>query len=167
MEILQIPAHPALLMSVAHDETITLPLLEKLLIRTINPCVFRNLQSRLDEECDDLDDDDLALHHRVSTIMSCFDAAIKMNVGRDGFTEFLRTPYAMLIGARSVRLYDSDDDGSSYPFVEYELPKDLHRLSDPLYMWSEEDAENLKEFMHARGWHVQGVASRDPLVFVR
>lgn len=165
MEILQIPAHPALLLSVAHNETNTLPLLEDLLIRTINPCMFRKLQTRLEEECEELDPDD-ALRHRVATIMSCFDAAIKMNVGRDGFTEFLRTPYAMLIGARSVRLYDSDD-GSSYPFVEYELPKDLHRLSDPLYMWSEEDAENLKEFMHARGWHVQGVASRDPLVFVR
>ena len=166
MEILQIPAHPALLLSVAHNETNTLPLLEDLLIRTINPCMFRKLQTRLEEECEELDPDD-ALRHRVATIMICFNAAVKMNVDRGILTEFLRTPYDMEIGVRAVRLYDADDDGNSYPFVAYELPEHLQPLADPAYTWSAEDAERMEEFMHARGWCVHGVATGDPTVHVR
>ena len=166
MNLLQIPAHPALLLSCVHNETITLTDLEELLIRTINPCMFRNLQSRLAEETEDLDPDEY-LRHRVTAILRLFNAAVEMNVGQGSLTEFLRTPYDMEIGVRAVRLYDSDDDGNSYPFVAYELPQGLRRLSDPAYTWSAGDAERMEEFMHARGWCVNGVATGDPTVYVR
>lgn len=166
MNLLQIPAHPALLLSCVHNETITLTDLEELLIRTINPCMFRNLQSRLAEETEDLDPDE-CLRHRVTAILRLFNAAVEMNVGQGSLTEFLRTPYDMEIGTRSVVLCDCDDDGSSYEFVSYTLPKDLRPLGDPLYPWTESDAKHMEDFMHARGWYVQGVASRNPLAFVR
>lgn len=166
MEILQIPAHPALLLSAAHNETITITALNQLLMRTINPCMYRNLQARLDEECEDLAPDD-ALRHRVATILLCFNAAVKMNVDRADLTEFLRTPYDMEIGVRAVRLYDAAPDGSSYPFVAYELPEDLQPLGDPAHTWSAEDAKRMKEFMWSRGWWVHGVGTRDPQVHVR
>lgn len=166
MEILQIPAHPALLLSAAHNERITLTALNELLIRTINPCMFRNLQARLDNECEGLDPDD-ALRHRVATILLCFNAAVKMNVGEGSVAEFKAREYGMEIGVRAVRLYDADDDGNSYPFVAYYLPKDLQPLGDPAYTWSAEDAERMEEFMRARGWCVHGVATRNPEVRVR
>lgn len=166
MNLLQIPAHPALLLSCVHNETITLTDLEELLIRTINPCMFRKLQARLDEECEDLDPDD-ALRHRVAAILRHFNAAVDMNVDAGGRADFLRTPYDMEIGTRSVILCDCDDDGYPHEFVSYTLPKHLRPLGDPLYPWTESDAKQLEDFMHARGWCVQGVASRNPLAFVR
>lgn len=166
MEILQIPAHPALLLSVAHNETNTFPLLEDLLIRTINPCMFRDLQARLDEECEDLDVD-LAIYHRASTIMRHFNAAIEMNVDTGSMAEFKAREYSMEIGVRAVRLYDYDEDGNSYPFVAYELPQGLRRLSGPAYTWTAKDAEHMETFMRDRGWCVHGVATGDPTVHVR
>ncbi|MBU5654509.1 hypothetical protein KPA07_06230 [Corynebacterium aurimucosum] len=166
MEILQIPAHPALLLSAAHNDMITLDTLEELLIRTINPCMFRDLQTRLDEECEDLAPDD-ALRHRVATILLCFNAAVKMNVGAGSVAEFKAREYDMEIGVRAVRLYDADEDGNSYPFVAYYLPKDLQPLGDPAYTWSADDAKRMEKFMWARGWCVHGAATRDPQVHVR
>lgn len=166
MEILQIPAHPALLLSCVHNDAISIAALNELMIRTINPCMFRKLQARLEEECEGLDPDD-ALRHRVATIMICFSAAVKMNVDQASMAEFLRTPYDMEIGVRAVRLYDCDDDGNSYPFVAYELPKGLRKLADPAYTWTAKDAENMEDFMRARGWCVHGVASYNPTVHVR
>ncbi|TRX62400.1 hypothetical protein [Corynebacterium hiratae] len=166
MEILQIPAHPALLLSAAHNETITLIALNQLLIRTINPCMYRNLQTRLDDECEDLAPDD-ALRHRVTTILRHFNAAVEMNVDRGSLADLKIREYDMEIGVRAVRLYDADDDGNSYPFVAYELPKDLQPLGDPAYTWSAEDAERMEKFMHARGWCVHGVGTRDPQVHLR
>lgn len=166
MEILQIPAHPALLLSIARNDAMSLTALNELLIRTINPCMFRNLQARLDDECDGLDPDD-ALRHRVTAIMRRFNAAIEMNVGEGSVAEFKAREYDMEIGVRAVRLYDADDDGNSYPFVAYELPQGLRRLSGPAYTWTEEDAVRMEEFMRARGWCVHGVATRDPQVHVR
>ncbi|KKO80633.1 hypothetical protein WU87_03220 [Corynebacterium minutissimum] len=166
MEILQIPAHPALLLSVAHNDAITLTALEDLLIRTINPCMFRDLQVRLDDECEDLAPDD-ALRHRVATILRHFNAAIDMNVDRVSLAEFKAREYAMEIGVRAVRLYDFDDDGNSYPFVAYELPQGLRRLADPAYTWTAKDTEHMETFMRDRGWCVHGVGTRDPQVHVR
>ena len=166
MEILQIPAHPALLLSIVRNDAMSLTALNELLIRTINPCMFRNLQARLDEECEDLAPDD-ALRHRVTAILRHFNAAVEMNVDRASMAEFLRTPYDMEIGVRAVRLYDVDDDGNSYPFVAYELPKDLQPLGDSFYEWQDGDMERMERFMHARGWCVHGVGTRDPQVHVR
>ena len=166
MEILQIPAHPALLLSIARNDAMSLTALNQLLIRTINPCMFRNLQARLDDECEDLAPDD-ALRHRVTAILRHFNAAVEMNVDRGSLAEFIGTPYDMEIGVRAVRLYDADDDGNSYPFVAYELPQGLRRLSGPAYTWTEEDAERMEDFMRARGWCVHGVATGDPTVHVR
>ena len=166
MEILQIPAHPALLLSIVRNDAMSLTALNELLIRTINPCMYRNLQARLDEECEDLAPDD-ALRHRVTAIMRRFNAAIEMNVDRASMAEFLRTPYDMEIGVRAVRLYDADDDGNSYPFVAYELPQGLRRLSGPAYTWTAKDAVRMEKFMRARGWCVHGVATGDPTVHVR
>ena len=81
--------------------------------------------------------------------------------------EFKAREYDMEIGVRAVRLYDADDDGNSYPFVAYELPQGLRRLSGPAYTWTAKDAERMEDFMRARGWCVHGVATGDPTVHVR
>ncbi|MBU5654510.1 hypothetical protein KPA07_06235 [Corynebacterium aurimucosum] len=175
LDSLQSPTHPALLAACTRSEIVTANTLETLLAKAINPCMFRNLQDRIEKECVGLSLY-AALRHRFAVILRHVNAAIEMNVDAGSVAEFANREYRLGLAPHyfsvsddpcCVKLFDTDSDGAPCAFVSYDLPESLLDRSDLISEWPQSDIALLVEFMQARGWAVSGLDTNNPIVRLR